>query len=117
MFTATPTFPRIDPHRRSCRTFDARYDITAFRLANNGKGSVTKENANPSTGLNVGHHTGNARHFLIITLFPLCVYSYVAAACRAESMVENGRYWNATYDRAGETGGGAQLVRFKISRK
>lgn len=32
-----------------------------------------------------------------------CAYSYVVAACRAESMVENGRYWNATYDRAGET--------------
>lgn len=65
---------------------------------------MTKENANPRTGLNVGHHTGNARHFLIITLFPLApIVMPKQQPCRVESMVENGRYWNATYDRAGET--------------
>lgn len=35
-----------------------------------GRETVTKENTNPRTDLNVGYHTGNARHFLIITLFP-----------------------------------------------
>lgn len=68
------------------------------------------EETNPRTVLNVGPPHRQRPSFPYNYSISSCAYRYVVA-CRAESMVENGRYWNATYDRAAETGVGVLPTR------
>lgn len=90
-------------YRSFSHVLDAPYDIAVFRFANNRKGNRDQREHESTHGSQCWLPHRQRPSFPYNYSISSCAYSYVVAASRAESMVENGRYWNATYDRVGET--------------